>query len=85
MANPDYLQWTADWLMGLLEANRSSRVYPQRSLAGVIAQTGLETCARGVRQLGLGTVLSRIGRVPWLTPFGSSVAENLLVAAGSQR
>lgn len=79
---PDYLPWAAGWLMGLLEANRRTRVYSSRALAGIVAATWLETCARGVRTLGLGPVLSSIGRVPWFASGGTCVAENLMFAAG---
>jgi glycosyltransferase involved in cell wall biosynthesis len=84
-AEPDYLRWAALWLHGLLEANRQTRVYSQRALAGIVAQTWIETCARGVRTLGLGKVLANIGRVPWFASGSTCVADNLMYAAGLRR
>ena len=85
VAAPDYLQWAAGWLHGLLEANRQSRVYSPRALAGIVAQTWIETCVRGVRTQGLGQVLSRISHVPWFTSAGNCVADNLMFATGMRR
>jgi glycosyltransferase involved in cell wall biosynthesis len=85
VTHPDYLRWAARWLTRLLEANRHAGVYAQHALAGVIAQAWIETCARGVRQLGFTQVLSHVSRVPWLASFGGSVAENLIFAAGARR
>lgn len=80
--NPDYLQWAAGWLQGLLEANRTARVYSQRALTGIVAQTWLETCVRGVRPLGLRRMLASLGRMRWFAPAGTCVADNLIYAAG---
>ncbi len=84
-AHPDYLQWAAGWLQSLLEANRSSRIYSQRALTGIVAQAWIETCVRGVRPLGLRQVLAGIGRMPWFAPAGTCVADNLMVATGMRR
>jgi glycosyltransferase involved in cell wall biosynthesis len=84
-ADPDYLQWAADWLRGLLESNRATGVYSSRALAGIVAQTWIETCIRGVRHSGLRDVLSRSGRLSWLAAAGISAVENLLAAAGVRR
>lgn len=80
--HPDYLQWAAGWLENLLEANRRTPVYAQRALTGIVAQTWIETCVRGIRPLGWRKVLSSIGRMPWFAPAGSCVADNLIHAAG---
>jgi glycosyltransferase involved in cell wall biosynthesis len=81
-SEPHYLEWAADWLHGLLEANRRAGVYSQRALTSVVAQNWLETCARGVRPLGWRKVLSRAGRFPWFGGAGTGVADNLICAAG---
>ena len=84
-ADPDYLPWAAQWLDDLLVANRRSGVYSQRALTGVVAQAWLETCARGLRPLGIRKVLAAIGRHSWFAPAGTCVADNLMVAAGLRR
>jgi glycosyltransferase involved in cell wall biosynthesis len=85
VADPHYLQWAADWLLGLLESNRATGVYSSRALEGVVAQTWIETCLRGARHSGLKQMLSRSGHVPWFVAAGRCAADNLLAAAGIGR
>lgn len=83
-ADPEYLQWAAQWLAALLAANRQARVYSDRALEGVVAQTWIETCARSVRTVGLAQVLSRLHSLPWFMRFGGCVVDNLKYAAGAR-
>jgi hypothetical protein len=83
-ADPQYLEWAAQWLDGLLEANRTVKIYSSRALEGVVAQTWMETCARSVRTFGFAPVLSRIRSLPWFMRFGGSLVDNLKYAAGAR-
>lgn len=66
----------------LLDANRRAQVFSRRTLTGIVAQTRIETCARGVRPLGLRTVPSSIGRTCGFAPASTCASDNLMFAAG---
>jgi hypothetical protein len=66
----------------LLEANRRAQVSSRRALTEIVAQTRIETCACGVRPLGLRTVPSSIGRTYGFAPASTCTSDNLMFAAG---
>ncbi|MET0282772.1 MAG: glycosyltransferase [Steroidobacteraceae bacterium] len=84
-SDPGYLDWAADWLRRLVEANERTGVYDRRALSSIAAIVWVETCARAIAHVGVGRVWPHARAFPWLRGVAAFAAGNLAAATGIRR
>jgi len=75
----EFLEWLAGWLDGLQAANRSSAVYDQRALRGMLGQVWFIACLKAERKIGP-SAWRRLGESGLRSGLGSSLSGNIAFA-----
>lgn len=84
-SDPAFLDWARGWLEALQAANRTSRIYSDRALAGVLSQVWFHSCWHAAPVLGRAKALFCFMQSPLRAGIATMLVDNLAFALGRER